>query len=601
MGGTNCKSKRFPTFYDNTDPNVLSKKCLSDYFVDRGYCSAQIYSTGAGGDYEKKICDKLTTKGEWEDVGPSETDCKYPSGDQFFRYTEMGCCHGICAISGGTIGNCKRKDWFGDSSICCLKDMEGCGNNDIRKGCFSDSDFTKTCHPNNRNNTSSECREVLKDICKGNVKYGVWQDYWVKGRSVDLPDGTSLQQPCAKAAARNLYGTTLGCDGNFTRAIPGSVDPQGLEWSQEVVSGMLERYVASYGSPISGINTAGLKTNNDVVDGMVFDICSKNPGLCSEFLNKECKNFTNDDLAQNPNIVKWCGCYLADSQYEKYINLLQINKECTPFCQKAQIPLVGDDGVSIVECLENICIIDDATINYAESTGAVEFNQICSSCGSGHVVDDAAESLQNLSKTKYSEKSVANKININPLEYGALGGILGESGVNTSFDIFPGGSDNQSVSMQQTLSSTARSASRQVVSNKCNCTMLDTTISIINSRIGRLNVGQNCGNSTCFKTIELGGQTQTVPYPCSLGDDSNISDSDVANSQKSLNESIRQSQAGLRLKQIVIHTVILALMLVVLGYFAFKFINFKFKQRKLKKSILKSANSAGSREYTGAI
>ena len=56
-----------------------------------------------------------------------------------------------------------------------------------------------------------------------------------------------------------------------------------------------------------------------------------------------------------------------------------------PYCNRAgTIPAVGPDGVTPLTCTNNICLIDDVTINLINSSvsGNLAFDQVCGGCGS---------------------------------------------------------------------------------------------------------------------------------------------------------------------------------------------------------------------------
>jgi len=87
----------------------------------------------------------------------------------------------------------------------------------------------------------------------------------------------------------------------------------------------------------------------------------------------------------NPSIANWCGCYLNNKEYSKYVDQYQVNKQCTPLCNRtAAIPLVTGGNQALL-CDQDSCIIDDLAINLAGTTvtGKVEINQMCGNCSSG--------------------------------------------------------------------------------------------------------------------------------------------------------------------------------------------------------------------------
>jgi len=101
-------------------------------------------------------------------------------------------------------------------------------------------------------------------------------------------------------------------------------------------------------------------------------------------LTNYCSQYSADDLVSNPNLVRWCGCYLPDSEYVKYVNQYQINKECTPLCnRRGNIPLTNPTGTSNITCTTDTCLIDNISISLLNTTvtNGINFSQLCGGCG----------------------------------------------------------------------------------------------------------------------------------------------------------------------------------------------------------------------------
>ena len=139
----------------------------------------------------------------------------------------------------------------------------------------------------------------------------------------------------------------------------------------------------------SVFNALGQDILTDPLDnvGITFtNICSKNPELCAEGLSLMCSSVNAETVSRRPLLLKWCGCYLDSSQYQKYESL-GVTRQCSPLCNVPQvIPLASVmagslSGRQLSPCDQTVCIIDNVSVTIANSLGAnnVTLSQVCAS------------------------------------------------------------------------------------------------------------------------------------------------------------------------------------------------------------------------------
>lgn len=132
------------------------------------------------------------------------------------------------------------------------------------------------------------------------------------------------------------------------------------------------------------------------------------PGICTQFLNNYCGQFTREQVNNSPILIDFCGCYVPpDQTYLQYtLGSSQCNEgvsgctsgctagttgctgqlACDPLCHRSNTSQKANNLTGfIITCPQNICVIDDVTINVTESyvPGGINFNTICSGCGGG--------------------------------------------------------------------------------------------------------------------------------------------------------------------------------------------------------------------------
>lgn len=144
------------------------------------------------------------------------------------------------------------------------------------------------------------------------------------------------------------------------------------------------------------------------------------PGICGEFLTVYCDSGIcegqrpqdcREIVANSPTLINFCGCYVAPDP--DYLSLTLgstgclVGTGCTAGCSPEGPSCVGqpacdplchraltsqrayDPTGALITCPQNICVIDDVTINATQTTvpGGINFNTICAGCGGADGAD----------------------------------------------------------------------------------------------------------------------------------------------------------------------------------------------------------------------
>lgn len=426
----------------------------------------------AGDDDREDYCGSIGND-EWHYTGATGGGCTYNS---CYEGTFMGdgCCDGCCGITGQSV-TCVRKEFRGHQNVCCWKDFICKPLDTIQcstgrcapNSCFSDANRSNTCHPDYRDMTSSSCQDNIFDYCTGlgdDTKQ--WLNRWTEDGIVigSGIESVTLNKPCLTALYRNLYSDKIsggycgrGVENSAScNAIPGVGIPSasGLDWSRKLMSQVFGKYVSQGGRPDAQEGDLG---SNPAFNKTLYEICKTTPALCDQSLRSYCSYATTRTLVNHIQTLNWCGCYMDDGQYDKYTNLYQINKECTPTCnQSTVISLPSDSGAGKKVCQQSLCIIDDISIELVNSrvgdsgTG-INFSQMCSSCGGGTTI-------------------IGNETDI--------------------------------------------------TSSTCSCIISNNTFKSINSSISSINIQQSCGEATCYAEKTINGKQQIIPVACDSGNSS---------------------------------------------------------------------------------
>jgi len=142
---------------------------------------------------------------------------------------------------------------------------------------------------------------------------------------------------------------------------------------------------------VSGLN-GGKPSSADPFVKTATKYCSQFPGLCDTYLQDACKNVTKDDLLNNPDLSKLCGCFMQDKEY-MLPGIIPV--ECNGACAinnhpdingvtRGQLNKISGIREPLV-CDQSTCVIDDVSISMIDTQvdGKVQFNQLCGNCPDG--------------------------------------------------------------------------------------------------------------------------------------------------------------------------------------------------------------------------
>lgn len=413
--GTNCGHK---------DPPDISNVCTSDQ-IGQGdtrnyelphFCAPLNDFFGADS-IRRDFCEAIGGGGEWGYQGEGG-ECSYDSTDPKSGVNfGVGCCHTHCGILGAkTI--CKRERYGGDNAKCCFRDL---AYNGSAQYCYEANDEKLTCNPNYRDMTGTGCQTTMLDYCAGVGDNNVTMEDLIERWS------ETSDQSCIYAVKRNLFGNP-NIPG-LTSQVP--INPElfnnneGFRWSQQLFNALFNKYT-ELGFQIGAL--PGFPGYNEFQSDVIFPICSTVPGLCEVGLQSTCSSLTLEDLTNAPELVPWCGCYLNDIEYQKYVDEYQVNKECTPPCaRQGNIPLANISGFGVLPCKQSICIIDNVTIALEQSQvgGSINFSQFCGACGGS--AQGSATSASG--RAQASESAVTCQCFINDVNIDTASSMIG-GGIN---------------------------------------------------------------------------------------------------------------------------------------------------------------------------
>ena len=354
------------------------------------------------------LANKLPNK-YWKNIAvQGDRSCYYEDTNERRRVT-FGCCNWSCGIVGGTQLVCERVAYNGDPAVCCLKDLKI--NNDI-DNCWQTSRRQRTCAPRFRDLSKLPCIEAVMPFCTGEIMFHTqthWTDIWtnkeinINGLMIDdkYTDGSSdgyiltltedqtvvkKSNICKDAIVRWMFpnNETLTKWNQLKEInsdfILSTADKFGVIKTKELMFKIFDKYTKEGGSLFAEIDADGITIKGFVKT--LHDICFTTPSLCEQSLKKICSDYTIRDFKNDPNILKWCGCYLDRSEYEKYTTRYDVEIECTPYCNlDFVIPLVSPNHMKKI-CTQSICIMDSMSLDIISSSieGKLEFSQVCGGC-----------------------------------------------------------------------------------------------------------------------------------------------------------------------------------------------------------------------------
>lgn len=430
------------TGYPPPDP-IADNQCskyASDLYLMPNFCA----QAGPGGSQNRITwCQRMSTANEWKPVstfGVNGTGCHYDTCSSYKAVPGDGCCNGCCGVTGlGVV--CQRQDFTGDPLTCCMKDLECNGGiDDISlktnpPACFSDDNKQHTCSPCYRSVTSTGdtiydvttdsngvvtstttcaqagnngCSDILLNYCTGGdippdtdpsaaiqILAERWYDAALNkpGPCTNVLERQLFQNLPSKCLAVGMLPFSTSCRpkyfANPTTVVDGittgagtpvtALSAAGVQWAQT----MFPQLIAKYNSLGFSLGAVPGSIGYNPFQDYLYSLCCQVPVMCQSTLDNTCSIYSARQLSVNPDATNWCGCYLPATEYQKYVDAYQINKECTPTCNRTTtIPLVNGGNAPIL-CNQSICVIDDVTINLNNTTvnGGINISQLCGNCG----------------------------------------------------------------------------------------------------------------------------------------------------------------------------------------------------------------------------
>lgn len=318
-------------------------------------------------------CNKLSNAEEWFPTAIRGQSCNSIGNNTLVP-------HGCPFNNRGFIQLCHRIAYTGETLPCCMKDYDFSQN---LPDCFSDptnpvtQTGNNTCPPDSRNISNLICKNAVPAHCINDPN---WKDFYDPSCS-DFANPQNPKCDCIRAIYRNIYGQNFRT-GKIT-------DISGVIWAENLITQAFNKFIAEG----FNIGVTPLQPGYHPFQESLKSICFNNPELCRTPLKTICSKYTTTDIINSPALLPFCGCYLPDKEYEKYVNQFKVSPECTPTCaRQGVIPLATENGLSVKTCDRNICIIDNTNIKLTNSyvQNGVSINQVCGSCagttvGSGTV------------------------------------------------------------------------------------------------------------------------------------------------------------------------------------------------------------------------
>ncbi len=353
----------------------LDQVCSSTFdqnYVLPGFCTLSGSHNGTRDTFCKKIGKNSK---EWVFAKQGGT-CKYDDCNETNQLNKCKSSGGCCPILGSK-GICRRLAFNADPLTCCLQDFDNIGTPAL---CFVSNDTVDTCNPNYRSLSSAapplssegpSCRDLLFDHCT----------------VLDISRWDSPNSDCVRALDRNLFGSNpknLSINsGVLVTESSDFTDASGIVWARSVISQLTKNIYAN--DQALGVQPGS--SFRSEFDPVILKACLVSPGICDDALiNTVCTSESESSIALNPFRITYCGCYLDESAYTKYIDQFQVTKSCSAPCnRKGNVGLVAADGVTLLPCKQSVCIIDNVNVSLTgaqSQIGNVTFSQVCGACGS---------------------------------------------------------------------------------------------------------------------------------------------------------------------------------------------------------------------------
>jgi hypothetical protein len=284
--------------------------------------------------------------------------------------------------------------------------------------CFTDAGHNNECSSLYRSFGTSQCEAVMNYDCANNL--------FTSGTTVDVKKWDPVTH----------NGQTSYCDkylkwhlNRFGTSVTGTAAQQD---SFKAIQGLVQTMIANYKKDHKFPAEANDAQYTKIQD-VIHYICDQMPGACDTSLTAVCTTVTRSSLADHPQNASFCGCFMAPSEYNIYNQYIPSDAKCDPLCARENVIKLGKKAASGSQgqpdlCNSNICIIDNLSIQLAQSSvggKGVTINQICGGCSSAQngssntVVGSSSLSVSNTS----SCQCYFQNVNISSVSSSIGGGV----------------------------------------------------------------------------------------------------------------------------------------------------------------------------------
>lgn len=258
---------------------------------------------------------------------------------------------------------------------CCLTDCSYDFYNPYCKG--------EDCPDQYRDIVGPECLLPVTDYCLGE---GLRTEDWIRAWTAPGKNPQNIPD-CVYLLSRFLLLPTPPIAMDISQGPP-LPDLFRSSFFIDQGEGVMEKVFKAYEGKGFVLGSPPNSRTFSPLEYSLYNVCHNVPGICKGYLRNFCSPYRGEDLIRNPALAKWCGCYLPDAEYSKYVDSYQITKECTPYCireESVPVPLASGNAPSL--CKQNVCVLDDITVDLQNSTvrGGVNFRQVCGDCGESGV------------------------------------------------------------------------------------------------------------------------------------------------------------------------------------------------------------------------
>lgn len=349
-------------------------------------------------------------------ICPGYVETGYTTGETDAAPVIQNCIN-TSAPSGYAISCVTKGGYQGENIACCLQNMF-CSvdtasskiqtirdENRYNPLCFDTnllSGSSGICDPKFRRLGGNDCYQAMFNWCTTDTVEGTMANKWAG--SVTLNSSFLAIKPCFKLFFSTFYSDAYGPTPMDTSdslighecytpqldyltsdsiVVPNPTNFEGPRRAQALLTTMLTNYTEKGGI------LAGSSENPNVnmsFNQLIYQLCDKYPGVCSNFLQNYCLPVTENDIKRNLKLLNLCGCNLSTSVNSLFVDTFQITEECTPYCN---VPGVIPKPISFLErggrkCQQSTCVINDITLNFIDSEvggQGLTLGNFCSSCG----------------------------------------------------------------------------------------------------------------------------------------------------------------------------------------------------------------------------